>query len=128
MPHISIEIRKTDLARDHDKRYTVRSARHLLMRLRLHMWCRQGWKALLSEQGFEAVIALGEACAAPALLQRQTVVLGVSNGNVLVRRPAFKQAQLRNTMRSLTSEAIQQMKDIPLRNSMAPGVHLCNLA
>ncbi len=92
------------------------------------MWCRQGWKALLSEQGFEAVIALGEACAAPALLQRQSVFLGVSNGNVLVRRPAFKQAQLRNTMRSLTSEAIQQMKDIPLRNSIAPGVHLCNLA
>ena len=74
------------------------------------------------------MIALGEACAAPALLQRQSVVLGVSNGNVLVRRPAFKQAQLRNTMRLLTSEAIQQMKDIPLRNSMAPGVHLCNLA
>ena len=92
------------------------------------MWCRQGWKTLLSEQGFEAVIALGEACAAPALLQRQSVVLGVSNGNVLVRRPAFKQAQLRNTMHSLTSEAIQQIQNIPLRNSMAPGVHLCNLA
>ena len=90
------------------------------------MWCRQGWKTLLIEQGFEAVIALGEANAPPALLQRQSVLVGVSNGSVLVRRPTFKQAQLRNTMHSLPSGAIQQIKDIPLRNSMAPGVHLCN--
>ena len=34
MPHISVEIKKADFASDHDKRYTVRSARHLLMRLR----------------------------------------------------------------------------------------------
>ena len=80
------------------------------------------------EQGFEAVIALGEANAAPALLQRQSVIVGVSNGNVLVRRPALRQARLRSTMQTLTSKAIQQIKDIPIRNSMAPGVHLWNPA
>ena len=42
--------------------------------------CRDGWKALLAEQGFESVLALGEANAAPALLQRQSVVAGLSNG------------------------------------------------
>ena len=80
------------------------------------------------EQGFEAVIALGEASAAPALLQRQSVVVGVSDGNVLARRPAFKQARLRSTMRLLTSDALQQIQSIPLRNSMAPGAPLCSAA
>ena len=83
--------------------------------------CRDGWKALLIEQGFEDVLALGEANTAPALLQRQSVVAGLSNGEVLVRPPATQSAQLRATMPPLTIEFLQAFAGIPLRDSLVPG-------
>ena len=58
-------------------------------------------RLLLSEQGFESVLALGEADTAPALLQRQSVVAGVSNGDVFVKRRATQPAKLRATMQPL---------------------------
>ncbi len=89
--------------------------------------CRDGWKALLAEQGFESVLALGEANAAPALLQRQSVVAGLSNGEVLVRAPATQPAQLRATMQPLTSEFLRNFAGIPLRDSLIPGEYAAPL-
>ncbi len=83
--------------------------------------CRDGWKALLSEQGFESVMALGEANTAPALLQRQSVVAGLSNGEVPVRPPVTQPAQLRATMQPLTGDLLQSFAGIPLRDSLVPG-------
>lgn len=73
------------------------------------------------EQGFDSVLALGELNAAPALLQRQSVVAGVSNGEVLVRVPATKTAQLRSTRPQLANTILESFGVVPLRNSMAPG-------
>ena len=83
--------------------------------------CRQGWKALLADQGFESVVALGEATSAPALLQRQSVVAGVSNGEVLARTPATKPARLRATMQPLTATILNSFASIPLRTNMGAG-------
>jgi len=91
--------------------------------------CRQSWKALLKQQGFENVMALGEANAAPALLQRQSCVAGVSDGKVLVKPPATQPAQLRSTMEPLNPEMLKTFADIPLRNSMVAGrLHCLSLS
>ena len=56
---------------------------------------RQGWKTLLAEQGFTDVLVAGESLPAPALLSRQSVVLGVSDGAIQVARKQPVQAQKR---------------------------------
>ena len=83
--------------------------------------CREGWMALLSEQGFENVVALGEADTAPALLQRQSVIAGLSNGEILVKPPPTQPAQLRSTMPPLASDLLRSFAAIPLRDSLVPG-------
>ena len=54
---------------------------------------RQGWRALLAEQGFTDVLVAGEGLPAPALLSRQSVVLGVSDGAITVARSQPPPAQ-----------------------------------
>lgn len=74
-------------------------------------------------------MALGEANAAPALLQRQSCVAGVSDGKVLVKPPATQPAQLRSTMEPLNPEMLKTFADIPLRNSMVAGrLHCLSLS
>ncbi len=43
---------------------------------------RAGWVALLEAQGFHSCVVAGSAAAAPPLLARQSVVVGVSDGVV----------------------------------------------
>ena len=91
------------------------------MYISLCKMCRDGWKALLSEQGFECVLTLGESNMAPALLQRQSVAAGLSNGEVFVRAPAMQPAQLRATMQPLTSDLLRDFACTPLRDDLTPG-------
>ena len=53
---------------------------------------RQGWRALLAEQGFSSVLVAGENKPAPALLSRQSVIVGVSNGAIRIARHKSKKA------------------------------------
>ena len=48
---------------------------------------RTSWQALLAAQGFQHVLVSGCDVPAPALLARQSVVLGVSDG--VIRNPDF---------------------------------------
>ena len=74
-------------------------------------------------------MALGEANAAPALLQRQSCVAGFSDGTVLVKPPATQPAQLRSTMDPLNHEMLKAFADVPLRNSMVAGrLHCLSLS
>lgn len=91
------------------------------MYISLCKMCRDEWKALLSEQGFESVLTLGEPNMAPALLQRQVVAAGLSNGEVYVRAPAMQPGQLRATMQPLTSELLRGFACIPLCDNLTPG-------
>ena len=47
---------------------------------------RQGWRALLAEQGFMDVLVAGESLPAAALLSRQSVVVGFSDGAIQIAR------------------------------------------
>ncbi len=49
---------------------------------------RNSWQDLLRAQGFDSVLVAGSAVAAPPLLGRQSVVLGVSDG--IIRKPDFE--------------------------------------
>jgi hypothetical protein len=54
---------------------------------------REGWRALLQEQGFSPVVVVGESKPAPALLSRQSVVLGVSDGAIRIARQSPAKAR-----------------------------------
>ena len=75
----------------------------------------------MAEQGFGPGVVLGEARPAPALLCRQSVVLGVSNGAILIRPPPTRPARLRATMPPLSPQLLGSFRDLPLRNDLPPG-------
>lgn len=73
------------------------------------MLSRQSWKALLIEQGFDDVQAAGESNAVPPLLSRQSVVLGVSNGSVLLVKTQ-KKADIKGRQSAPTAMPMQQAR------------------
>lgn len=77
------------------------------------------------EQGFDDALCVGEAdCGLPALLCRQSVVLGVSDGRILAKPPPTKPAQLRATMPQLPQQLLDGFQDLPLRNDLPTGEQL----
>ena len=84
--------------------------------------CRDGWKALMLEQGFDPALCVGEADRSlPSLLCRQSVVLGVSDGHIMARPPPTKPAQLRATMPPIPQQLLDSFQDLPLRNDLPTG-------
>jgi hypothetical protein len=64
---------------------------------------RQGWRELLSQQGFSDVLVAGENRPAPTLLSRQSVIVGVSDGAIRIARMKNKKAAA--AAKSLTAAA-----------------------
>ena len=79
---------------------------------------RDGWRALLAEQGFSNVLVAGQNAAAPALLSRQSVVIGVSDGAIRIARQKVKQAGARRTAAAKPSPAASHK--MPVQASLAP--------
>ena len=48
---------------------------------------REGWRQLMRREGFLDVTVAGEAASAPALLARQSVVVGISDGAIIAVAP-----------------------------------------
>jgi hypothetical protein len=86
---------------------------------------REGWKALMAQQGFTPAVILGQDTPAPHLLSRQSVVLGVSDGAILVQPPPTKAAQLLATMPPLPAQLLGSFRELPLRNDLPPGGAFC---
>lgn len=82
----------------------------------------------MTEQGFESALGLGEVNDAPALLRRQSVVLGISDGRVMAKPPPTKPARLCATMPTLPQRLLDGFGDIPLRNDLPAGGTACSLS
>ena len=78
----------------------------------------------MAEQGFGPVVVLGSARPAPALLSRQSVVLGVSDGAIWVAPPPARAARLRATMPPLSQQLLGGFRGLPLRDDLPPGALL----
>jgi len=78
---------------------------------------REGWKALLSSQGFDRVVAAGEGTASPRLLSRQTVVAGLSDGAVRVyqKEDALVRMQLSDAAPPLPPDFLHTIASMPVR-------------
>lgn len=75
----------------------------------------------MAQQGFAQAVILGEESPAPSLLSRQSVVLGVSDGAIMVAPPPTKAARLLATMPPLPAQLLASFRELPLRNDLPPG-------
>ncbi|KAK9803996.1 hypothetical protein WJX72_011444 [[Myrmecia] bisecta] len=84
---------------------------------------REGWKALMAEQGFEAVSVAGESAEVPSLLRRQSVVVGISNGSITV--PLTEETrvptELPGSMPPLPSTFTAGVASLALRDDLPGG-------
>jgi hypothetical protein len=89
---------------------------------------REGWKRLLQEQGFEHAIAVGESIEAPALLSRQSLVLGVSDGQIQVaRKTKAQQGQQKTAAKAKAPERSMQQRLAPANRVAEVGPLLRNV-
>ncbi len=81
-------------------------------------WCvpgsplisRAGWVALLEAQGFHSCVVTGSAAAAPPLLARQSVVVGVSDGIVRLSTAARARPDVATSSTAAAALPLQSVK------------------
>ncbi len=78
----------------------------------------------MEQQGFEGVVVAGEAADARWLLSRQSIVLGVSNGAILVRPQPTVPVDLPSDTPHVLPQLLDSFRSLQLRNSLPPGVSL----
>ena len=82
---------------------------------------RESWTELLSAQGFTPVVAAGQAAAAPRLLSRQVVVMGVSDGVILGPPSSHMLRTLQTRAAPVPASLLEGFKDLELRDSLPGG-------
>ncbi len=85
---------------------------------------RESWRELLSAQGFTPVVAAGQAAAAPRLLSRQVVVMGVSDGVILGPPATHVLRTLQTRAAPVPASLLEGFKDLELRDSLPEGASL----
>ena len=81
---------------------------------------------LLQEQGFTEVQVAGSALSPPALLSRQSVVMGISDGEVRAPPPAEVPRQLQAAAPPLADGILEGFKAVQLQNLLPPGTCQAN--
>lgn len=73
--------------------------------------CREGWTALMAEQGFVSAQPAGNVTSRPRLLSRQTVVVGISDGIVRPQAAALvPRVRLQTTLPSPTDQLLASFR------------------
>ena len=76
---------------------------------------------MVSAQGVAPVVAAGQAAAAPRLLSRQVVVVGVSDGVILGPPAAHVLRTLQTRTAPVPASLLEGFKDLELRDSLPAG-------
>ena len=78
---------------------------------------RAGWRSLLESQGFDSVAVAGEEVAVPPILERQSVVMGVSDGVVRIfeAEDALVPRQLPAAAAKLPASFLPGLAHLPIR-------------
>lgn len=86
---------------------------------------RELWRELMAEQGFGSAVIAGEASDARWLLSRQSVVVGVSDGSILVKPRPTLPVSLPADLPQMHPQLLDSFRSLPLRNSLPQGVYSC---